>query len=190
METLGFTIIFKMLYIVTPCSRPENLETINKTIPCECKWIVSSSCDISCNINATIIKCPEKGLVGTKERNYVLDNFQLKDEDYILFHDDDNIIHEDLYSNIEPLLKSSNLFSIVTWGQLFKNNKIRLDPCKIPKVGKIDTACFMVNWKYNKNVRHVENKYEHDGIYAEECSRNGPILTIDKYLSYYNYLRN
>jgi hypothetical protein len=80
-------------------------------------------------------------------------------------------------------------YSIITWGQLNKDNSIRLHPQVAPKVGHIDTACFMVKWGINKYVRHLVNKYTHDGIYAEACSKNGDILVIDKYLSYYNYLR-
>lgn len=170
-----------MLYIITPCSRPQNLETISNSIPNKSSWIVVHDYkyimpDIP---NATFLKCDDTGLVGTKARNFALDT--------IKFNDDDNIIHPKLYQTIEPLL--TNNFSIMTWGQLHKNNSIRLPSQVKPKVGNIDTASFLISWKYNKLTRHRTDIYEHDGLYAEECANNGPMLCINDYLCYYNYLR-
>ena len=178
-----------MLNIITPCSRPENLLAISATIPSEAKWIVCYDDRVSLPVveNAIFIKCPNTGPVGTLARNYVLDNFEFNNNDWILFHDDDNIIHPDLYSNIEQYLDSD--YSMVYWGQKEKNSKIRLHlDYLIPSIERIDTACFMINWKYNSTVRH-EQVYCHDGIYASQCSKNGPIIKLNKYLCYYNYLR-
>jgi hypothetical protein len=178
-----------MIYIITPCTRPENLETISKNIPEECSWVIVYDDKISMintSLNAIFMKCPDTGVVGTKARNYALDHLDIKDEDLILLHDDDNIIHPNWYNSI---LKYINMdFSIITWGQLYKNNNPRLHPTSYPCVNYIDTASFMIKWKYNKNVRH-EYIYYHDGLYAETCAKNGPVICIDEYLSYYNYLR-
>ena len=176
-----------MLYIITPCSRPENIPAISKTIPLECKWVIvhDNKTPVNPIDNATLLVCEETGIVGTKARNYALDNLSLKDEDLILFHDDDNIIHPGWYDTIQKYLNQD--FSIITWGQLNKDNSKRLSPTNSPSVGNIDTASFLISWKYNKKVKHQEI-YEHDGIYASECSKNGEVLCINEFLCYYNYL--
>lgn len=177
-----------MIYIITPCSRPENLERISKTIPPECTWVVVHDNKIqSPKIEkAMILKCEDTGIVGVSGQNYALDNLSLCDNDMILLHDDDNIIHPDWYNTVIEYLDKD--FSIMTWGQLHKDGSIRLNPSLKPTVNHIDTACFMIKWSYNKNLRH-EHVYHHDGLYAEACAKNGPVVCINKYLSFYNYLR-
>lgn len=180
-----------MIYIITPCSRAENLEQISSTIPTECQWVIvyDDKVKILQPIkNAWLMKCHDTGMVGIKAQNFALDTLPLNDNDYILYHDDDNIIHHNLYPTISNFLNFD--FSIMTWGQLLKNNTVRLPPVNKPEVGKIDTASFLISWKYNKNVRHKIGVYEHDGIYARDCAKNGPTLCINDYLCYYNYLRD
>jgi hypothetical protein len=136
--------------------------------------------------SATILKCDDTGKVGVKAQNYALDNLPLTDEDYIMLLDDDNIIHPKWYSIISKLLHLD--FSIMTWGQLNKDGRERLPALEQPRVNSIDTASYMIKWKYNKDVRH-ELVYHHDGLYAEACAKNGPVLCIKENLAYYNYLR-
>lgn len=179
-----------MLYIITPCSRPENLDVIQNTIPTEAKWIICHDNNIkkiSSKLNAIIMRCDETGLVGTKARNYVLDNYDFKDEDIILFHDDDNIVHSQWYNVVSQFFDYD--FSIICWGQLNKDNSIRLYPTNNPKIDMIDTASYLIKWKYNKHIRHNTTIYQHDGQYAEDCAKNGPIITINAFICYYNYLR-
>ena len=80
-------------------------------------------------------------------------------------------------------------FSIMTWGQINKDGTRRLEPTEYPQVGNIDTASFLVSWKYNKNIRHIVDLYEHDGVYANQCLANGYICCVHTDLCYYNYLR-
>lgn len=176
-----------MIYIITPCSRPQNLETISLTIPKECQWVIvyDDKVNIDQINNAIVMKCEDTGIVGTKGQNHALDNLLLTDDDFILLHDDDNIIHPDWHKNASRYLNDD--FSIMTWGQLHKDGSRRLRPSINPTLNHIDTACFMISWKYNKHLRH-QYCYDHDGRYAEACAKNGPVLCIDKYLSFYNYL--
>jgi hypothetical protein len=173
---------------VTACSRPENLEAISKTIPPQCKWVIVHDYNtvVPQQYNAIYFQCEDTGIVGTKAQNYALDHLPLNDEDYVLLHDDDNVIHERWYLTVENYLSQD--FSILTWGQLHKNGQARLRPTARPSVNHIDTACFMISWKYNKHLRH-KYEYAHDGMYSEACSKNGPVVCIDDYICYYNYLR-
>jgi hypothetical protein len=176
-----------MLHIVTPCSRPENLDIISQSIPAECKWIIIHENDIKLpeRNNTLLLKCDRTGPWGHAGRNFFLDNYNLNDEDWIYFLDDDNIIHPHFANAFQQLLTTD--YSIIHWGQLNQNNEIRL----IPDIGidKIDTACYMVKWKHNKHIRYNDEKYNADGFYAIDCSQNGQILTLNNYLCYYNYLR-
>jgi hypothetical protein len=177
-----------MIYIVTACSRPENLETISKTIPPQCIWVIvhDHNTFVPQEHNAIYFQCEDTGIVGTKAQNHALDHLPLNDDDYVLLHDDDNVIHPNWYDTISKYINED--FSIMTWGQLKKNGEIRLHPTKQPRIDHIDTACFMISWRYNKNHRH-KYQYNHDGAYSEVCSKNGPVVCIDDYICYYNYLR-
>jgi len=176
-----------MLHIVTPCSRPENLETIAQSIPANYNWVIVHENYITLpeRDNTFLLKCDRTGPWGHAARNFFLNNFNINDEDWIYFLDDDNIIHPNFENVAQQLLMSD--YSIIHWGQLHKNNEIRL----IPDIGidKIDTACYMVRWQYNKLTRYNDEKYNADGLYAIDCSQNGPVLTLNDYLCYYNYLR-
>jgi hypothetical protein len=178
-----------MIYIITACSRPENLEDMSKTIPSDFKWVIvyDDRVNIPDTYDAILLKCEDTGKVGVKAQNFALDNLPLTDDDHVMLLDDDNIIHPNWYNVVRQLLHHD--FSIMTWGQTHKDGTRRLEPQRYPQVGNIDTASFLVSWKYNKNVRHVVDLYEHDGVYASTCSMNGPICCVGHDLCYYNYLR-
>jgi|694.fasta_scaffold04147_13 hypothetical protein len=182
-----------MLHIITPCSRPFNLLKILDTIPTKANWIICydnkhGDLPIQSHNNIEILNCVDTGAYGVKARNHVLDNYSFNDNDSILFHDDDNIIHPDLYTEIQPLL--DNDYSMICWGQLNSDNSIRLyPPRKRPRIYWIDTASYLIKWRYNKNIRHIE-KYTSDGYYAQACYDKTKTIRINKFLSYYNYLRN
>lgn len=176
-----------MLHIVTPCSRPENLDIISQSIPAECNWIIVHENDIKLpeRDNTFLLKCDRTGPWGHAGRNFFLDNFNLYDDDWVYFLDDDNIIHPAFYSTVQQFLSTD--YAIIHWGQLNKNNEIRLIPDIA--IDKIDTACYMIQWKQNKHTRYNDEKYNADGFYAIDCSQNGPVLTLNDSLCYYNYLR-
>jgi len=98
-----------MVYIVTPCSRPENLLQMKKSIPEECKWIVAydDNCDTEWMLD-DVINCTGLGIRdskwGNKIRNWVLDNYEFEDGDWLYYLDDDNIIKEDWYRHINVYL--------------------------------------------------------------------------------------
>lgn len=177
-----------MLYITTPCSRPENLETISKTIPDFCKWIVlyESNICVPKIDNMISVECPKTGFVGADGRNYFLDNFDLTDDDWVYSLDDDNIIHPDFY-HIKQLLHAD--CSLIHWGQLNKDNSVRLQPLDEIILDTIDAACFISKWKYNKDIRYNTDSYNYDGLYAIECAKNKFKIKLNNYLCYYNYLK-
>lgn len=173
-----------MLYIITPCYNPQNLESISPTIPNGAKWIIfHHKKKLPKGLKASIIKCSHQE--QDKNLNYVLDSVGFNDEDKILYHLDNNIIHPSLYDNIYPHLSLD--FSIMQWGQIFKDGVIRLPPVSYCIPGSLDVSSFLISWKYNKNVRfkNVDDMFVN---YACECHTNGGCLMIQNYISYYRYL--
>lgn len=177
-----------MIHIITPCHRPENLLTIQKSIPKECKWIIVFDAIVKAppKINGAIcLQSGKTGDFGAHNRNYALNEYPFVPGDWIAFLDSDNIVHPEWYESVVQHLDKDIV--MLTWGQLNKDSSVRLVPVDIPVVCEIDSASFMVNWDKVKDIRWGTN-YTHDGEYAEECATRGRVLALNKYISYYNYL--
>jgi cephalosporin hydroxylase len=181
------------IFIVTPCRRPFNLQTISKTIPKECEWIVVFDSEVKNNHeieNAKIIKSPYNASRGYLNKNfgveYIKDNLNPNDNDWVLFLHDDNIIHPKWLNSVDSYINSE--YSMIIWGQCTSDEIPRIQTPEVPKTGNIDTSQYMVRWNIAKNLR-FENVYEADGIYAEEAAKQGPVKKLDQYLGYYNFLR-
>ena len=176
-----------MIHIVTPCHRPNNLEMIKPSIPKDCNWIIVFDSSVE-TVDVEGAVCMESGMTGAfgaHNRNYALDNYPFEDNDWIFWLDSDNVVHPYWYNTVSGLVDTDA--AIITWGQLGKNGEKRLDPTDEPAIGNIDSASFMCKWKYVKSLRWSTN-YTHDGEYAVAAKELGPILKIDAYISFYNYL--
>jgi len=178
-----------MIYIITPCTRPENLPYLAESIPKECRWVVvydASVKDAALVEGATTLYSPHTGYAGNPNRNFALDSIELQELDWVYILDDDNIMHPDWYSSVSSLNFSH--LNMVTWGQVWRNNSIRLVPTAYPQVGNIDTSCYMVRGRVMKTLRYSLD-YVADGIMAEQAYIYGGLLKLDEYIGYYNYLR-
>ena len=181
------------VFIVTPSRRPFNLQFIEKTIPNECEWIVVFDNTVKNEHQiekATILNSDETGFWGNPNRNigleYIKNNLNPNDNDWVQILDDDNILHPEWWSTIQSHLNSTD--AIITWGQLWPSGEQRTEPTNEPKSGTIDTSQYIVRWSVAKDLR-FERIYEADGIYAEEASKRGTVKKLDQYLGYYNFLR-
>ena len=181
------------VFIVTPCTRPLNLQKISQSIPQECEWVVVLDAKVNHDHQADkahIVKSPLSNFRGYPNKSFGLDYIKNElnpsDNDWVYILHDDNIIHPQWYNSIKEELNSTN--SVVTWGQCFNDETSRLSPVQFPQVGNIDTSQYMVRWSIAKNLR-FEHTYEADGIYAEEASKQGSVKKLDQCLAYYNYLR-
>ena len=175
-----------MLYIVTPCSRPENLAYIRKSIPQAITWVVmmDASTDHKAPSGANVTHySPRTGKWVHPLRNEFLDLYQdqFTDNDWVYFLDDDNILHPKFIQKLEALLCLDA--GIVTWGQ-----EGRLRPTDKPTIGNIDTASFMFRPTKTKSLR-FENIYEGDGMFAQAAARLTNLICVEAYLCYYNALR-
>lgn len=177
-----------ILNIITPCSRPENLNLIYQSIniPKEnYRWIVVFDFDtlpsedlIPENCETYLHRNPNS-VAGHSQRNFALD---LIKEGYIYMNDDDTTIHPNLWENIKNLNED-----FITFHQNDKFGNIRL----VGEVGisKIDSHNFIVKNDIIGNTRFIVNKYDADGYFAIECfSKSNTKITLNKVLSTYNTL--
>jgi hypothetical protein len=175
-----------MLYIVTPCSRPKNLKRIKQYIPSYATWVVMMDADNpykgETGANVTHYS-KQTGNWGHPLRNEFLDLYadQFTENDWVYFLDDDNILHRKFIEEWDNLNGLDS--SIVTWGQ-----EGRLRPTDQPRVGNIDTACFMFKPYHLPNLR-FQMAYEADGMFAQAAALRGTLICVDQYLCYYNALK-
>jgi hypothetical protein len=178
-----------MIQIITPCSRPENLIFMKDSVPTECNWTIVYDNSVKEKLEiegATILHSPYTGSSGNPNRNYALDTIEFSDTDWIYILDDDNIIHPEWYDRVKDF--TDEHLNMIAWGQVWKNNTVRLAATNNPNVGTIDTSCYMVRGRVMKTLRY-QMDYVADGIMAREAYEQGGFMMLDEYLGYYNYLR-
>jgi len=177
------------LNIITPCSRPENLDVISKSINIprdQYRWIVVFDLldkpeNIPDNCEFYNIK-DVKSTSGNAQRNFALD---LVTHGHIYFNDDDTEMHPDLWDSI----KNESDEDFISFKQANKDGTIRLEGTNI-SVGNIDSHNFIVSAECVGNTRWVLNRYDADGVFARECFEKAKtILYISKILSVYNSLK-
>lgn len=177
------------LNIITPCSRPQNLETISKSINIprdQYKWIVVFDLlevpeNIPDNCEAYAIK-DVNSMSGNAQRNFALD---LVKQGHIYFNDDDTIMQPNLWDEI----KYEDRVDFISFKQVNKDGSIRLEGLNI-SVGNIDSHNFVVSTECVGDTRWVLNRYDADGVFARECFEKAKtMLYISKILSVYNSLK-
>jgi len=176
------------LNIITPCTRPENLNKIEESIniPREnFRWIIvfdkNEIPDVPIPNIAEVYAHKVSGSVaGSQQRNFGLG---LVENGHIYFNDDDTTIHKELWENIHD--KTDHDF--ISFLQALKNNTIRSRGYPTPYA--IDTHNFIVSSELRKGIVW-ENSLICDGVFVKDCYKiaKNP-LHIDKVLSIYNSLR-
>jgi len=183
------------LYIITPCSRPENLHTIaySINIPKEnYSWIVvHDSLEIPDKkllpYNSLHIASKVEGsVVGHGQRNIGLDLVPRTEENWIYFNDDDTIIYQDLWDNIQG--KGAD-YDFIHFHQENKDHSIRLDSGLV-ELCHMDSHNFIFKASLLGNTKFIISDYCADGYFAKEIYEKAKSpLYIEKVLSTYNALR-
>jgi hypothetical protein len=177
------------LNIITPCSRPQNLETISRSINIprdSYRWIVVFDLpevpkNIPDNCEAYAIK-DANSTSGNAQRNFALD---LVKHGHIYFNDDDTVMQPKLWDEI----KDEDDVDFISFKQVDKDGNIRLEGLNV-SVGTIDSHNFVTSVKCVGDTRWVLNRYDADGVFARECYEKAKtILHISKILSVYNSLK-
>lgn len=173
-----------MIHILTPCSRPWNLVMIAPSIPPRCSWKVAFDKSTGVQSRGKWYTSQFTGHWGHPVRNEMLSRLKAKPDDYVLFLDDDNLIHPNWYEHIQGATAD-----MVTWGQENKDGTVRLRATDQPQIGNIDMGSFMVKYKIAKQLKFTD-VYEADGIFAMQAAQKANnIQTINESISYYNYLK-
>ena len=178
------------LNIITPCSRPENLEIIYKSINIPIKnyrWIVVFD-ELTLPTTIPKIKTCEfyniknvDSVYGNAQRNLALD---LVISGYIYFNDDDTTIHPNLWEEIKNLNGD-----FISFQQANKDGSLRLRGDNI-NIGYIDSHNFILSVACVKNIKWILNRYDADGLFATECFKQAKqFIHIPKILSIYNSLK-
>lgn len=175
-----------MLNIITPCSRPENLHEIAKTINVPTyRWIVVFDGPISENPPPEA-ECyslvDPNSISGNAQRNFALDLVQ--GDGWIYFNDDDTVIHPELWDSIKDLDAD-----LVSFKQILPSGELRLDGKRL-MLNSIDSHNFAMKVSLLGDSRWNLKRYDADGLFIHECwlkSKN--YKYIDKVLSVYNALR-
>lgn len=199
-----------MYNLVTPCTRPENLKRIYKSIISQSYqnldnvtwWIVF---DIK-HVDTTVfesdfihpllkivpIYMPVPGsVVGHGQRNVVLKN--LRQSEWFYSIDDDNILHKDFLKNVNEVISEHPDVKAIVVDQIHPNGKPRLVASpENTKRFHIDTAQYIVRKDLVGDDLFQIGDYNADGIFIETLHDKCPEMFkfINKPLSYYNYLRN
>jgi hypothetical protein len=178
----------RKLHIVTPCSRPQNLEKIKNSINFD---LIDSWHIIYDTRNQLFVKrfnhpkiieseCKKDGVVGHPIRNMALDTIK---DGLIYYLDDDNIVHYNFW-NICSNFSCNNiyLFDQQRGSEVLKGNN--------PTVDNIDTAQYVFDSKLVNNLRFDINRYNADGLFIETLCKQNPnkITYIDKICANYNFL--
>lgn len=202
----------KNLYLITPCSRIDNLIKLKKSIDFNQikKWIIVYDSKVikdkkklfskHKSINEFFLK-DEASVSGNSQRNFALKYLNKKKNKnfFIYFLDDDNILHKNFYKIIKNLNKDKVKY-IYTFDQLrkqkiFINNKfqyIKVLKGDTIKTGYIDIAMFLPNFSLINNIRWIKKKYTADGDYIVKCMKKNK--KKHRYIPlvgcHYNYISN
>ncbi len=191
--------LIKMLTIITPCYRQENLPIILKSIQLDkiAKWIIVY--DTTKNKKYTHcfkgepkiceLDCDQAGIAGNAQRNHGV-NFVKKG--FIYFLDDDNIIHPHFWD----LVDTFDTEHFYTFDQrFFVQDPFRTTTNFVfkgaePVLRKIDTAMFVVPISMWTPWR-VEIYYA-DGLFIEDVAKQNPQkhCYIPEVACYYNFIND
>ena len=184
------------LNIVTPCSRPENLQLLKSSIKFDLidKWYIVY--DTSKNrtykkqfLNDPKIfelECSDVGIAGHAQRNFAIEKIN---SGLIYQLDDDNIIHPTFWT----LVNKMDIHHFYTFDQQnpdYGNNGILKGDSL--EIRKIDMGQFVVPKRMVENIKFNSENYAADGEYIVEVNKSNcsshvylPVLA-----SYYNFLSN
>lgn len=186
-----------VLNIITPCTRPENLQRIGESIKysqqfdqdIHIEWhihvdrsvhnIIHNHCDLEFRKRdwVHLTRSHMTGMAGHVHRNSYLIQNEWRNRiegpgvaaEWVMSLDDDNILHPYLIPWLAANKEFANQFGGLIFDQVHKNGDLRLkaDP-EIVTVGNIDTAQYMFRAGMAYGCRFDETKYDADGVFIED----------------------
>lgn len=177
------------LNIITPCTRPNNLFEIAKSINIpqhQYRWIVVFDAhEVPTDVPEQCEPYPVKiegSVFGNGQRNFAID---LVEKGHIYFNDDDTTIHPQLWEAVKHL----DDYDFISFIQNNKDGSVRL-PGKIVANNYIDSHNFILSKECVGGRRWKLDKYDADGIFAQECYKHAlHTKYLPMVLSVYNSLK-
>lgn len=178
------------LTIITPCSRPENLQHLKQSIKFDqiSQWIIvhdntkSSFQKVFNHPKILELSSNLISLAGHAQRNLAIEKIA---GGLIYNLDDDNIIHPNFW-RILPSFSATkiNLFNVDNHPQFTRLNLLNPGP------STIDTSMFCFDKKLVGNVRWLPHLYEADGVFVASLAKRktNSFKIFDETAAYYNYL--
>jgi len=197
-----------LLNIITPVSRTENLQLIHNSIffanydyinemlfDIELYLIYDGIRipDISFSFKRAMKvygRCVESHQYGNAQRNLGLAKI---DEGWILFLDDDNIIHPDMLMTLNNEIKENPDKKCFLFTSVKRNGEVYCslkDDFSNLVPGQIDVAQFVIHFSIIGDTKFILDKYDADGYFIKEIYKKHPeaFKNTDGFV-YYNYLR-
>jgi SAM-dependent methyltransferase len=195
------------LNIITPSNKPHNIPKIWNTINIpkdNWRWIVVFDgdelppIDPLPNTEFYFHKNPDS-ISGNSQRNFGLDRVE---SGFILFLDDDTVLHPLLWENVKMVEDSIDFVSFdSSWNtmgegelscdNLIWNNLVIRTKGSDPKIDHIDTGNYIVNSRISQKFRWDLSSYNSDGKFCLECFNSSlNKIYIPKILSFFNLLDN
>lgn len=139
------------VYIVTPCSRPENLQHLRLSLNFDFveKWIIvhdrpnSETFTFGDSDQIIELACTADALFGNACRNMGIDHMMANDmRGFVFFLDDDNLVHPNMWKLLEEGLREDTFY---TFDQQRSPNEKDILPGNKPIMNWIDTAMLLVH---------------------------------------------
>lgn len=179
----------KILQIITPCSRPQNLqkikENIEQIVTVTYDWyIIFDDKTDMINIisdNVKVFKNNQSGNFGNKERNIGL---KYKDDyKFVYFLDDDNLLHDNFMELFNYIDEISDIYVFN------QENRLQSGTNKVCSENQIDTACFLIKSSIIKNNEWNPTIYAADARFIADLQYRSVVKFIPKTFCKYNALR-
>jgi hypothetical protein len=192
------------LYIITPCSRPDFLPRVRKTLDNNHPWIwiivytskpttwtfpdEASIYEVWPGIKTSDRNAPdEPQTFGNPERNFGISLVQ-RPESYVYFLDDDNGVHPEFWRSIYPLLSLQATHDFITFDQERVPGWVFPGPQAM--LYRIDTAMYVTRRRLIADTRWRTLRYNADGFFAEAMAAQAQHrLYVNCTCSYYNFFK-
>jgi len=169
------------LTIITPVTRPENLQEIARRVPDKCNWLLI----LDPGVDRSYL--PEKGKCYSipQRQHYFKRNFALDmvKSGHVYFLDDDTVVHPDFHK----LLDLSPEYDFIHFNQSFPDGEHRVGGHV--KVNQIDIGNYIISRELIGDTRLKQVTKRSDGYFAEDIyPRAKNILYLNETYSIYNAL--
>jgi hypothetical protein len=185
------------LIIVTPCSRPDNLEKLRESIHFDNEkfmyWIIIYDTrkqpfikryENHENHDKIIeLECREDGVVGHQIRNMAMHS--VIQQGLIYFLDDDTILHPYFWTIVDNFKEGVTIY---TFNLLYQNGVVLFGSNPHPR--GIDTSQFIFDKSIVGHLRFDSADYCADGFFIENLynKNKDTAVFVNSIASYYNWL--